>query len=158
VTYPNDAVSRVLEKDARRAVVSKSRRCGWRWWRPALTPGEPDSASPRDGRVARPVVIVNFAKADRGNASQRFSEEYAEPCSGRFAASRATMFSRSTRKVALLVYVVGVAEKCHYPAASRPSLFEQASDGFYAPAQFRPQRQTNTGRSASGDVHFREYV
>ncbi len=56
VTYPNEAIRRCWKRRSA-CRCFRSRRCGWRWWRPASRPARPTSFAARWAPGAGPGVI-----------------------------------------------------------------------------------------------------
>jgi error-prone DNA polymerase len=135
VTYPNDAIRRVLEKTLgvplfqeqamRLAVVAAG-----------FTPGEADQLRRAMGAWRRPGVIDQFRrKLIDGMRTNGFCEEYAEAVFGQIRGFGDYGFPEShAASFALLVYVSAWL-KHHYPAAFAAALLNSQPMGFYAPAQ-----------------------
>ncbi len=150
VSYPNDAIRRVLEKtlgvplfqeQAMRLAVEAA----------GFTPGEADQLAPGDGGLAaagtdRPVP----QEADRRDAGAGLSAEYAEAVFGQIRGFGDYGFPEShAASFALLVYVSAWL-KCHYPAAFTAALLEQPADGFLRPRPIGPLRPRAWRRSPAG--------
>jgi error-prone DNA polymerase len=135
VTYPSDAVRKVLEKTLgvplfqeqamRLAVVAAG-----------FTPGEADQLRRAMGAWRRPGVIDQFhKKLIRGMLAGGMSEEYAEATFRQIRGFGDYGFPEShAASFALLVYVSAWL-KHHYPAAFVAALLNSQPMGFYAPAQ-----------------------
>jgi error-prone DNA polymerase len=135
VTYPNEAIRRVLEKTLgvplfqeqamRLAVVAAG-----------FTPGEADQLRRAMGAWRRPGLIDQFRqRLMAGMRARGFSEEYAAAVFGQIRGFGDYGFPEShAASFALLVYVSAWL-KHHYPAALTAALLNSQPMGFYAPAQ-----------------------
>ena len=151
VSYPNDAIRRVLEKtlgvplfqeQAMRLAVEAA----------GFTPGEADQLRRAMGAWRRPGLIEQFrVKLIDGMRARGFSPEYAEAVFGQIRGFGDYGFPEShAASFALLVYVSAWL-KCHYPAAFTAASLEQPADGFLRPRPIGPLRPRARRRSpASG--------
>jgi error-prone DNA polymerase len=142
VTYPNEAVRRVLEKTLgvplfqeqamRLAVVAAG-----------FTPGEADQLRRAMAAWRRPGLIEQFRrKLIDGMLARGMPPEYAEATFQQIRGFGDYGFPEShAASFALLVYVSAWL-KCHYPAAFCAALLNSQPMGFYAPPQLvRDARQ-----------------
>ena len=135
VTFPNDAIRRVLEKTLgvplfqeqamRLAVVAAG-----------FTPGEADQLRRAMGAWRRPGLIEQFhCKLIGGMRRNGFSSEYAEAIFRQIRGFGDYGFPEShAASFALLVYVSAWLKR-HYPAAFTAALLNSQPMGFYAPPQ-----------------------
>jgi len=135
VSYPNEAVRRVLEKTLgvplfqeqamRLAMVASG-----------FTPGEADQLRRAMGAWRRPGLIDSFRrKLIGGMLANGFAPQYAEAVFTQIRGFGDYGFPEShAASFALLVYVSAWL-KCHYPAAFTAALLNSQPMGFYAPAQ-----------------------
>ena len=130
----------------------RSRRCGWRWWRPASRPARPTSFAGRWAPGGGPGVIDQFRQqADRRHAAPTdLPAEFAEAVFQQIRGFGEYGFPEShAASFALLVYVSAWL-KYYYPAAFTAALAQQPADGLLRPGPVGPQRPGARRRGLAG--------
>ena len=157
VTYPNEAIRRVLEKTLgvplfqeqamRLAVVAAG-----------FTPGEADQLRRAMGAWRRNGHIDEFRqKLIDGMRERGLSEEYAERVFQQIRGFGEYGFPEShAASFALLVYVSAWL-KHHYPAAFAAALLNSQPMGFYAPAQLVRDARQHGVEVRPVDVNYSEW-
>jgi len=157
VTYPNDAIRRVLHKTLgiplfqeqamRLAVVAAG-----------FTPGEADQLRRAMGAWRRPGLIDRFRrKLLAGMRDRGLNREFAEQVFAQIRGFGEYGFPEShAASFALLVYVSAWL-KYHYPAAFTVALLNSQPMGFYAPAQLLRDAAEHGVEIRPVDVNHSDY-
>jgi error-prone DNA polymerase len=157
VTYPNEAIRRVLEKTLgvplfqeqamRLAVVAAG-----------FTPGEADQLRRAMAAWRRPGLIGQFRrKLIDGMLARGMPPEYAEATFQQIRGFGDYGFPEShAASFALLVYVSAWL-KCHYPAAFCAALLNSQPMGFYAPPQLVRDARQHGVEVRPADVNHSDY-